>query len=379
MWTETTDPQKYVYEDIAIATYLLLIWKEERIRRKTQQLQSFADLGCGNGLLVYILTAEGHTGFGMDVRKRNIWQRYPIPVDLREEPIVPSARALLPDIDWIIGNHSDELSIWIPVLTARSSYNCRFFLLPCCAYNFDGQKYQRRSSNRSQYEDFIFYVKEVSEVCGFDTKIDRLKIPSTKRIAIVGDARVYEDTELSNEKYMRLIDALISDKTQTNNDAGSDAWSSSFVPRPAVETVRNCTKICKNVAEEIVKTAFDKILTKKRFSTEYENWNIGGSVLLTDIAKDLNQNQLHTLKSECGGLQTLLKNHSSIFSVVRGTVEIRTPIKYSDKLKEIQAKNRNMKFNYKLKPCWFQSNHPDGCPLSDADCTFSHEQKESNK
>lgn len=34
------------------------------------------DLGCGNGLLVYILAKEGHPGVGIDVRKRQIWDMF---------------------------------------------------------------------------------------------------------------------------------------------------------------------------------------------------------------------------------------------------------------------------------------------------------------
>jgi tRNASer (uridine44-2'-O)-methyltransferase len=58
-WTETTDPYKFVYEDIAIATYLLILWEEERGRHGLECKQSFVDLGCGNGLLVFILSCEG--------------------------------------------------------------------------------------------------------------------------------------------------------------------------------------------------------------------------------------------------------------------------------------------------------------------------------
>lgn len=76
-WSENTDPQKYVYEDIAISTYILLIWQSEREKLRTDKLQSFVDLGCGNGLLVYILSNEGHDGLGIDVRRRKIWKTYP--------------------------------------------------------------------------------------------------------------------------------------------------------------------------------------------------------------------------------------------------------------------------------------------------------------
>lgn len=78
IWPDNTDPLKFVYEDIAIATYLLLLWEEERLQKGTPDVyQTFVDLGCGNGLLVHILSSEGHQGVGLDIRKRKIWDLYP--------------------------------------------------------------------------------------------------------------------------------------------------------------------------------------------------------------------------------------------------------------------------------------------------------------
>lgn len=77
IWPESTDPAKFVYEDVAIATYLLLLWERERGERGTVGLQSFVDLGCGNGLLVHILAGEGHPGLGIDLRRRKIWDLFP--------------------------------------------------------------------------------------------------------------------------------------------------------------------------------------------------------------------------------------------------------------------------------------------------------------
>ncbi|XP_052459138.1 probable tRNA (uracil-O(2)-)-methyltransferase isoform X4 [Carassius gibelio] len=76
VWPEVTDPEKFVFEDVAIATYLLVLWGEERTEKGTTTKQSFVDLGCGNGLLVHILNNEGHPGKGMDIRKRKIWDMY---------------------------------------------------------------------------------------------------------------------------------------------------------------------------------------------------------------------------------------------------------------------------------------------------------------
>ena len=37
-WTEKTDPKKFVYEDIAIATYLICLWKQEEKETERQVL-----------------------------------------------------------------------------------------------------------------------------------------------------------------------------------------------------------------------------------------------------------------------------------------------------------------------------------------------------
>jgi hypothetical protein len=65
--SETTNPEKFIHEDLGIATYLLLLWRSKKPK-------SFVDLGCGNGLLVYILSQEGIPGgVGLDLKKRKIW------------------------------------------------------------------------------------------------------------------------------------------------------------------------------------------------------------------------------------------------------------------------------------------------------------------
>ncbi|CDQ62449.1 unnamed protein product [Oncorhynchus mykiss] len=119
VWPEVTDPEKFVFEDVAIATYLLVLWGEERAVKGLTVKQSFVDLGCGNGLLVHILSNEGHPGKGIDVRKRKIWDMYGPQTHLEETAITPGDGFLFPGTDWLIGNHSDELTPWIPVIAAR--------------------------------------------------------------------------------------------------------------------------------------------------------------------------------------------------------------------------------------------------------------------
>ena len=40
-----------------------VLWEKERERERVDTKQSFVDLGCGNGLLVYILSCEGVSPF----------------------------------------------------------------------------------------------------------------------------------------------------------------------------------------------------------------------------------------------------------------------------------------------------------------------------
>jgi predicted TPR repeat methyltransferase len=91
------------------------------------------DLGCGNGLLTYLLNKEGYQGYGVDMADRRIWEKLckdenksdmlrgkeenndgVIQTDILFIYIV---EALYPSsvtykADWIIGNHADELVPW---------------------------------------------------------------------------------------------------------------------------------------------------------------------------------------------------------------------------------------------------------------------------
>mgnify|MGYP006952280990 CR=1 FL=1 len=104
----------------------------------------------------------------------------------KEEIIIPSVDTIYPEADWIIGNHSDELTSWIPIMAKFSNDHCQYFVLPCCPYELNGQKFQRKNSSMSSYQDFIYYVKNISEMCDFNTLVDRLRIPSSKKVCLVG-------------------------------------------------------------------------------------------------------------------------------------------------------------------------------------------------
>lgn len=354
IWPENTDPLKFVYEDVAIATYLILIWRKENRNTK----QTFVDLGCGNGLLVYILNREGFPGHGIDVRARKIWKMYPTNVELKIKPIVPSSKNLFPNTDWLIGNHSDELTPWIPVIAARSSPNCKYFVLPCCPFDFDGKKYQRIDSSRSQYAEYLDYVHEISNICGFETIKDKLRIPSTKRICLIGQTK---SDRSEPDKLDKEIQQFINHRCSIDSiDLNNDEWVQNFIARPSIEKVRNCTKLDRNLITDIVNQVTDDLLVSiKMVDCEGVVWNRGGQLSIKEIVEKIPVDKLKKLKNECGGVQTLLKNHHYIFEVRQGFVQFRIPTKGN----ENQAKKTQ---------CWFQSSHPQGCPLSSDDCRYKH-------
>ncbi|KAM8881680.1 putative tRNA (uracil-O(2)-)-methyltransferase [Synchiropus picturatus] len=390
VWPEVTDPEKFVYEDVAIATYLLVLWSEERSEKDLTSRQTFVDLGCGNGLLVHILTNEGHPGKGIDLRKRKIWSMYGPHTLLEEKAITPSESSLFPDTDWLIGNHSDELTPWIPVMAARSSYDCRYFLLPCCFFDFFC-KFQRRQCKKTQYRLYIDFISEVSQACGFNTQEDCLRIPSTKRVCLVGKSRNYQKPDEAEADRRRSAFIHSRQPSTGQRVQGSDveidcchgstlsgtnggiSWGAGFQPRERVEVVRNCSALPRDFVDAIVLRVANVLLemTAEDGWESSTHWNPGGSLSLGEVAALMEQETLQRLKRECGGLQTLLKNNHHVFRVEKGRVHIRD---WRD-VKSCQANTKKKAppaGTRKTRSCWFHCNHPQGCPLQAQLCAFAH-------
>lgn len=265
------------------------------------------------------------------------------------------------------------------MIAARSSYECRFFLLPCCAYEFDGAKYRRCNAGESQYSEYMSYVKSVCEGCGFFTLMDKLRIPSTKRTCFIGWKRTYarENSETLDTNIQKIINARLTTsllKETVRSEAKDDPWSLSFKPRSSTERTRNCTQLNKELILNIVNIVVAHLLrANRRISLERrpgETWNAGGQISIGEVAKLLAPEMLQQLRNECGGLQTLLKNHNHIFCVTQGKVQFRIP-GIVDKKKRTRKKKNNKPLR-KIKPCWFHKNHPDGCPALEIDCDFQH-------
>ncbi|XP_049997124.1 probable tRNA (uracil-O(2)-)-methyltransferase isoform X1 [Alexandromys fortis] len=420
VWPEVTDPEKFVYEDVAIATYLLILWEDERTERGVTTKQSFVDLGCGNGLLVHILSSEGHPGRGIDVRRRKIWDMYGPQTQLEEGSIIPSDKTLFPGVDWLIGNHSDELTPWIPVIAARSSYTCRFFVLPCCFFDFVG-RYHRRQSRKTQYREYLDFVLEVGLFCGFHMQEDCLRIPSTKRVCLIGKSRTYlPSSEVwMDEQRTRYLhsrqghsqcppgegytpsapQAAAHDADPQDNhrtcDAGAECmpdalaaegevapatglWMPGFCPREKAERVRNCAALPRDFIDQVVLQVANLLLDGKNLTTgssedgSLKTWNEGGSLSLAEVAAELSPETLQQLKRECGGLQTLLRNNHQVFEVLNGQVHIRDWRRELQREKPPEAKRSLPVEVFKTRICWFFTHHPDGCVLPAARCPFAH-------
>lgn len=315
-WREKTDPRKHVFEDIAIAAFLIELWK--KIYKDKESFQ-FRDLGCGNGLLVYILVQEGYEGLGIDARARKSWNSYPPEVQkrLQEQVIIPSVLlrphpairkaspdrkdngltfkvpiklkpqyqgnrkihshpaqypyeqqmmpaqpaevfpALVPPIapptiqmqafddkiqmvecytsaellsspkvnttefppnTFVIGNHADEVTCWIPLL------GYPFMVIPCCSHNLNGEKIRypinrmkqehsktQSYSSTSRYASLVDHVEDLAGTCGWKVEREMLRIPSTRNAAIIG----YEKKPEAATKSIYEIIAL---------EGGADRW-----------------------------------------------------------------------------------------------------------------------------------------------------------
>jgi tRNASer (uridine44-2'-O)-methyltransferase len=181
-WVEVTDPVKHVFEDLGIAAFCIELWRdmygevvdgkesideasELRGASKTYQFPGFVDIGCGNGLLVYLLISEGYGGWGFDARRRKSWAMFPMDIQekLKELILVPEIlqkpsfhsgardqrdqdahepqgfhNGKFPRGTFIISNHADELTPWTPLLAHLSQ--SPFIAIPCCSHSLTGAR-----------------------------------------------------------------------------------------------------------------------------------------------------------------------------------------------------------------------------------------------
>ncbi|KAL2144439.1 hypothetical protein VTI28DRAFT_9087 [Corynascus sepedonium] len=256
-WAETTDPEKHVFEDLCIAAFLIELWAD---MYGQSPFPGFVDIGCGNGLLVYILNREGFAGWGFDARSRKSWATYntrlktPVGEEdtLRELVLLPPPvnREGLPDFSsgtldasricdgrfskdtFIISNHADELTPWTPIIAAISE--CPFIAIPCCSHNLSGERYRApapkdKSKAHSAYSSLVAWVSDIAEDCGWTIEQEMLRIPSTRNTALIGRKRSKETSSLDMqaivEKYGGTTGYLESVLKLVNSTATSNEHS----------------------------------------------------------------------------------------------------------------------------------------------------------
>ncbi|KAI1322642.1 hypothetical protein F5Y16DRAFT_385992 [Xylariaceae sp. FL0255] len=228
-WAETTDPEKHCFEDLSIAAFLIELWAQ---MYKECPFPGFVDIGCGNGLLVYILRKEGYSGWGMDARKRKSWENYAETLEnstdssLRELVLLPSIleeddlgpetldselrqrvhNGVFPRGTFIISNHGDELTPWTPILATVS--DCPFIMIPCCSHDLSGARFRAappkdKSKGSSAYASLVEWVKQLALDCNWAIETEMLRIPSTRNTGIIGRRRCDESVSVDIPSILR--------------------------------------------------------------------------------------------------------------------------------------------------------------------------------
>lgn len=155
------------------------------------------------------------------------------------------------------------------------------------------------------------------------------------QVCFIGRTRSYnvsEEAEIDEERqnYIRSRCEKWSEnnKPSTYSDTGNNKidaahnaqegmWVSEFTPRNKTEVTRNCVTVKKETKDHVTRTVFDQVMDcddcELRVMHDGRPWRKGGKLSVGDAAALFDRNLLLELKSECGGLQTLLRNSCHIF------------------------------------------------------------------
>jgi tRNASer (uridine44-2'-O)-methyltransferase len=283
------------------------------------------------------------------MRRRRSWSLFGSSLYLESliNPHSPSLHHLITSDGYtlLIGNHSDELTPWLPVL-ARQCF-CDVFLLPCCFFDFSGKKFiTNKHDDSTQYEQYLLYIEKLARTLDFDVKKDKLRIPSTKNICFT----FHQQNEMS-------LDSI---RTRLFDQFGIDINIEHADPQ-----IPNHRALLTKSKPEFYSTKFSII----RFL--FEHLLAHKNSLTLASAYDILPNELcEQLKSENGGLKSIILSyrHALYFDSKSKLITLANPQLNSMTLKQKQSSN----IIFKTKPCFFDAFHPNGCPLTDEQCAFTH-------
>ena len=193
-WVDKTEPNKHVFEDLAVAAFLIELWRlmygiappkegtSTQEQRKAEDFPGFVDVACGNGILVYVLLMEGYSGCGFDARRRKTWSIFPVSVQerLSENIYIPKPFAdVLGPVDigvnthtggfsqgtFIISNHADEMTVWTPLMAALACPESPlpFLSIPCCSHSLSGSRYRYPPPKKAPKDDQVQEGKHVEQ------------------------------------------------------------------------------------------------------------------------------------------------------------------------------------------------------------------------
>jgi tRNASer (uridine44-2'-O)-methyltransferase len=150
-----------------------------------------------------------------------------------------AAEPPFPTSSFLIGNHADELTPWLPLLVAKTPGSA-FLNIPCCCHRFtsrftdaqysiatdvlkwpgiqtDMDRYEGLARDKGgRYNAYLHYVAEQTIRAGWRPEREALRIPSTKCWAFVGRKRIFSPD--SNE------DGSIQEWIRATSESSLKSW-----------------------------------------------------------------------------------------------------------------------------------------------------------